>query len=60
MSVLPHRIIVLASLDERGLRVDVPFIENSVDGNGEEITVSRDDSLVGVQYRGIGTIRAHI
>lgn len=60
MSVLPHRIIVLASLDERGLRVDVPFIEDSVDGNGEEITVSRDNSLVGVQYRRIGIVRTHL
>ena len=59
MSALPHRIIVLARLDEGGLRIKVPFVEDGVNGHSKEITVGRDDSLVGIQYRRLAMIVIH-
>lgn len=49
MSTLPHGIVIFPGFDERALGIDIPFIENRVDYDGEEIAKSRDDGIIGVE-----------
>ena len=51
MSVLLHGIIVLARLDEGSLRIDVSLVQNRMNCNGQEVDISRYNSLVCVQHR---------
>ena len=59
MPILAHWEVILSSAYEGGSRVDVSFVEDSVDSDSEELTVRRDNSLVGIQERHTVVVRRH-
>lgn len=47
MPVLSDGVVVFPRAEEGGGGVDVAFVEDGVDGNGEEVAEGGDDGLVG-------------
>lgn len=59
MSTLPHRIVVFPSFEKGVFGIDVPFKEDGVNGDGEKVTESRHDSMIGVQNWKLRVIISH-
>lgn len=59
MAVLPYGVVVFAGAEEGGWRVDVAGVEDSVDGDGEEVAKCGDYGGVGVEGGFAGGIAGH-
>lgn len=52
MSTLPHRVVIFARFEKGGSRIYISFVEDGVNGHGEEVPEGGDDSIVAVQRGG--------
>ena len=51
MPILPDGAVILARAEEGGARVELPFVEDGVDGDGEEGGEGFDQGVVGLRGR---------